>query len=247
MTIKEVAQLSGVSVRTLHHYDQMGLLCPQRTEQNGYRHYTEADLDTLQQILLWRACGYPLAHIASLLADPGLDRLAALERQEAHLAAEMQRLSTMLETLRTTRQYYKGERTMMQQEKFKGFDFTTPNPYEAEAREKWGDASVDASNQAVAALDEDGKMQLTNEMNALFARLATLRDTDPASDEAQLAMQEYYTFLRRFHPFTPQQFAGLGQMYLLDERFTNNIDAFGPGLASFLEKAMAVFSQEQEN
>lgn len=135
MLAHEVAGLSGVSVRTLHHYDSIGLLRPSRRTENGYRDYSDHDLDRLQQILLFRACGFPLEQIRTLLGSPSFDREQAFLLQRKILTHEKERINAMLCTLEKSMRSMKGELEMSSTEKFGGFDFSK-NPYEDETRRR---------------------------------------------------------------------------------------------------------------
>lgn len=245
MNAKQVAALTGVSVRTLHHYDDIGLLRPERNPENGYRSYAEDDLDTLQQILFFRACGFPLAKIGALLRSPDFDREQAFALQRKYLLHERARIDAMLETLGNTIRAWREERTMTNEEKFSGFDFSH-NPYEDEARERWGDKAVDESNAYVAGLGKEGQKQLEENMNALFRDLAAVRQEDPASETAQAAIDKMYHFFNGNFgaQYSLEAFAGLGEMYVADTRFTKNIDKFGEGTAAFLRDAMKAYAEK---
>lgn len=247
MTAKEVAAVSGVSVRTLHHYDGIGLLRPARREDNGYRQYTDADLGRLQQILFFRACGFSLDAIRRLLDSPSFDRMAACELQRKALLHERARIDATLETLENTMRAMRGEITMSKKEQFDGLDFSR-NPYEQEARERWGDAAVDKSNARLNKLGERGRKELGEVFGELFARLAALRGEAPASETAQAAIGEMFrVFNANFGTYTPEAFGNLGRMYVDDERFTRNIDQFGEGLAAFLAEAMGIYAERRAN
>ncbi|GER66562.1 hypothetical protein BpJC7_01400 [Weizmannia acidilactici] len=132
---------------------------------------------------------------------------------------------------------------MSNEEKFKGFRFKG-NPYEQEAREKWGDQAVNKANANLKKLSADEKSDLADEMNGIYRELARIRHTAPDSTEAQDAIRKWYEYLNRhFGHYSPESFKGLGQMYVDDERFTKNIDKFGEGLAAFMAAAMAVFAE----
>ena len=134
MKVKEVADLVGISVRTLHHYDEIGLLIPDDTTGSGYRVYSDENLETLQQILFFRELGFPLKKIKEIIHNPSFDRQEALEIQHKMLLEKKNRLNKMIRTLEKTIQYSKGEIKMSNKEKFEGFNFSQ-NPYEQEARE----------------------------------------------------------------------------------------------------------------
>lgn len=242
MKVKEVADLTGVSVRTLHHYDEIGLLVPDNVTEAGYRVYSDENLTTLQQILFFREVGFPLKKIKELLESPSFNRQEAFELQRDMLVAKRRQLETMIETIDKTLQSERGEMTMTNEEKFKGFDFSS-NPYEQEARERWGDAAVDKANKNVSQFGENEQQ----EMNRIYSNLAALRGTDPASTEAQAAIGEWYAFLNKIADYSKEAFAGLGEMYVADERFTKNIDQFGEGLAVFMRDAMRAYADRGES
>jgi DNA-binding transcriptional MerR regulator len=244
MNPNEVAALTGVSVRTLHHYDTIGLLCPDRNAENGYREYSEKDLDLLQQILFFKECGFSLAVIQKLLSSASFDRNKAFALHRSYLLGEKQRIDTMLRTLEKTKKACKGELTMTQEEKFKGFDLTD-NPYKEEARRLWGDEAVDQSNAHIESLTPQGRQEIAKGMHDLFSGLAALRREAPDSDVAQKAMENMYRYFNQNfgNTYSPEAFAGLGQMYSSDERFEKNIDQYGEGLSQFLAEAMAVYAK----
>lgn len=238
MKVKEVADLTGVSVRTLHHYDEIGLLVPDSVTESGYRMYSNNNLATLQQILFFRELGFPLKKIKALLESPSFDRLEAFELQRDMLLAKRTQLDLMIDTISKTIQHEKGELPMTNEEKFKGFDFSH-NPYEQEARERWGDQAVDESSEKAAQF---GKA-FQDEMNRIYFKLADLRHLPPDSAEAQEAIGEWYTLLNKIGSYSLEAFKGLGEMYVADERFTKNIDQFGEGLAMFMRDAMGVYAE----
>ena len=194
MRVKEVADLVGISVRTLHHYDEIGLLTPDETTESGYRLYSNENLETLQQILFFK-----------------------------------------------TIQHTKGEIEMTNKEKFEGFDFSH-NPYEEEARERWGDTAVDKANEYSKGMSKEKQ----EEFNDIYRNLAALRHGSPDSKEAQSAIKVWYDYLQNFGHYSLDAFKGLGQMYVADERCTKNIDKFGEGLAQFMCDAMEVYADRKK-
>ena len=246
MNAKQVAELSGLSVRALHHYDEIGLLRPRRNAQNGYREYLEEDLDKLQQILFFRQCGFSLERIKKLLSNPRFDRARAFELQKKHLMLEKERIEAMLSTLERTLKTLKGEDSMSQREKFKGFDFSY-NPYEEEAKQLWGDETVEKSNDFIASKSDRERKDMEKILDELFRELAEIRDEDPDSHLAQEAIDKMYrVFNESFgHYYTLESFASLGNMYVMDDRFRANIDKYGEGLAEFLSKAMQEYADRQ--
>lgn len=241
MKVKEVAELAGISVRTLHHYDDIGLLSPAETTDAGYRIYSQQDLETLQQILFFRELGFPLKKIKDIIHEPSFDREEALAMQHRMLLEKQKQLEKKIHTIEKTIQEVKGERTMTDKEKFEGFDFSH-NPYEEEARQRWGDKAVNEANKKAGQSTGADKDRL----NDIYRNLAAVRHLSPESKEAQDRIHEWYVFLQRFGNYTPEMFKNLGQMYVMDERFTKNIDQFGEGLAQFMADAMAVYADNLE-
>ncbi len=246
MNAKEVAKLTGISVRTLHHYDDIGLLCPKRNKENGYRNYSEEDMDRLQQILFFRECGFPLSQIQRMLSSTSYNREDAFLLQKKYLMHEKKRIEAMLHTLNKSMKLMKGEITMSVYEKFKGFDMNN-NPYEKEARRLWGDETVDKSNAYIESLNEDEKKSISQGMDDLFSELAAIRNENPASDISQRAMEKMYGYFNKNFggQYTPQAFAGVGKLYITDVRFTENIDRYGTGLSEFLAEAMRIYADNQ--
>lgn len=241
MKIKEVANLVGISVRTLHHYDQIGLLVPSGATAAGYRLYSDNDLEVLQQILFFKELGFPLKTIKEIINNPSFNREEALTMHRDMLLEKRKQLSEILDTVEKTIQYYKGEIQMTNKEKFEGFDFSQ-NPYEQEARERWGNPAVDEANKKVSGMSAEQQAQF----NTIYRNLTTLRKSSPQSAEAQAGIQEWYTFLNTIGNYSLDAFKGLGQMYVADERFTQNIDQFGEGLAQFMCDAMAYYADSRK-
>lgn len=241
MKIGELSQLAGVSVRTLHHYDAIGLLCPQEQTACGYRLYSQQDMDSLQDILLFKELGFPLAEINKIIRDPSFDRLAALQTQRELMQSNQAHLEAVLITLETTIRHMKGEIMMSDKEKF---DFNH-NPYEQEARDRWGDKAVDESNRRLNSKTTQEMNVLQTDIASAFTRLAAIRHTDPRAPEAQKAIGEWFRTLNTMGAYTKEAFAGLGRMYVDDVRFTKNIDKYGDGLAKFLCDAMQAYAESK--
>ncbi|GFR39265.1 MerR family transcriptional regulator [Insulibacter thermoxylanivorax] len=244
MHVKEAAELAGISVRTLHYYDEIGLLIPDEVTEAGYRVYSERNLETLQEILFFRELGFSLKQIKEIMSDPAYDRQAALELHRKMLIEKRDRLDQLITTIDKTIQHMKGEIKMTVEEKFQGFDFSR-NPYEQEARERWGDQAVDESKAKLGKMSEAEMKALQDEIHAIYSKLAQLRHGSPESEEAQAAIEEWYRALNRFGHYSLEAFKGLGQLYVDDERFTKNIDQFGEGLAAFMRDAMAVYADRR--
>ncbi|MBU8784114.1 MerR family transcriptional regulator [Bacillus licheniformis] len=247
MKVKEVADLVGISVRTLHHYDEIGLLAPSETTEAGYRLYSDDDLEKLQQILFFRELDFTLKKIKSILENPSFDKNEALQLHRKALLEKRSRLDQMIATIDKTIQFAKGEINMTNEEKFAGFDFSQ-NPYEEEARERWGDEAVDRSKAYIESMSEGERKKMEQQYDAIYRKIAALREGAPDSEEAQAAIKEWYDFLNNNtgHSYSLEAFKGLGQMYVADKRFTKNIDQYGAGLAKFMCDAMTVFADRNQ-
>jgi hypothetical protein len=181
--------------------------------------------------------------VVEIINSPSFDRQEALVLHRKMLVEKRRRLDKMLETLDKTTRHTKGEIAITNKEKFEGFDFSH-NPYEQEARERWGDKAVDAANAKVGSMSKEDQKELSTEMEAIYRKLSDLRHDSPASKEAQAAIEAWYDLLNHnFGNYSLDAFKGLGQMYADDARFTKNIDRFGEGLAVFMRDAMAVFAE----
>lgn len=242
LSISEMAKLTGVSIRTLRYYDQIGLLCPETAVDSGYRWYGKADVERMRQILFYRELDFPLKDIQMILADPQYDRQEALRRQHRLLQLKRDRLDRLLELLEAN---LKGEQTM----EFKGFDAAeleaARRQYVGEAKARWGDtAAWRQSRERTADCDSKGFAAQAAEMNGILRRAAALRNTDPASPEARAVVQEWQAFISaHYYDCTKEVLAGLGQMYAGDGRFQKNLDQFGEGTAAFLSAAMEVYTK----
>lgn len=246
MQVKQVADLVGISVRTLHHYDAIGLLVPSGMTKSGYRQYSEKDLETLQHILFFRELGFPLKEIKNMLDNPKFDQLEALSLQRKMLLEKRQNVDKMITTIEKTIKHMKGDVKMTQEEKFDGLNFSH-NPYEQEARERWGHQSVDQANAKLEKLSKKEQGIIAEKWNMIFRELADLRDENPGSHNVQAAIQSWYDFLNKhIHTYSLEAFKGLGQLYVEDERFTKNIDKYGNGLAQFMRDAMSLYVEQHK-
>lgn len=238
MQIKELATISHVSVRTLHHYDNIGLLTPSTTSQAGYRIYSDENIEALQQILFYKELGFSLKSIKEIIQNPLFNRQEAMESHLKSLVEKKERMNSMIDTLEKSIAAMKGEKTMSNEDKFKGFEFNTKH-YEEEAIERWGEKKVASTNKNWSQSNQD-------KFNAIYFKLAAIRHLKPDSNEAQEGIKEWYDYLNTVGDYSLESFNGLGLMYVEDERFKKNIDQFGEGLAQFMMKAMAVYSDRNK-
>ncbi|MDW7617278.1 MerR family transcriptional regulator [Peribacillus simplex] len=243
MKVKELAGLVGISVRTLHYYDEIGLLSPEETTDSGYRLYSDENLEMLQQILFFRELDMPLKEIKQMISSTSFDKQEALRQHQKMLLEKRNQLDKLINTVDKSIKHMKGEIQMTDKEKFEGFDFSQ-NPYEEEARERWGDKAVDESKAKVTGMSKDAQKIVSD----IYIKLASIRNASPESEEAQKAIKEWYDCLNNnFGTYSPEAFKGLGQMYVDDQRFTKNIDQYGDGLAKFMCDAMGHFADANKN
>jgi DNA-binding transcriptional MerR regulator len=236
----ELAKLSRVSSRTLRHYDQVGLLPPAYTGHNGYRYYTQPELLRLQRILLLRELGLGLETIGQVL-DGQADQLDALSVHRKWLLAERDRLDRMARTVAATISALQQGDAMSGEEIFKDFD---TNPYEEEARQRWGDQAVADSKARHAALSAADKQAFMAEAGAINEELARCLDAGLPADDArvQAAVERHYRWICVSWTPDADSYLGLGRMYVEDSRFTAFYDKSRAGLASYLLEGITVYA-----
>ncbi|SFK75119.1 DNA-binding transcriptional regulator, MerR family [Paenibacillus sp. 1_12] len=244
--VKEVAELVNISVRTLHHYDEIGLLAPESINQSGYRLYTDRELEKLQQILFFREIGFSLKEIKVILDDPEFDRTRALLAHKELLLEKKKRLERIIETVNQSIQSAQGGMKMSNKDKFEGFDQSAieehKKKYAAEARQKYGNAAVEAVEKRTDRYTKEDWAKITAENDNIHTRITTAMHRGPDDPEVQVAVGELRQHITdHYYDCTPEIFRGLGDLYVMDERFTANIDKHKPGLAVFLREAMQVY------
>jgi MerR family transcriptional regulator, thiopeptide resistance regulator len=242
-TVGELSKLTGVTVRTLHHYDEIGLVRPSARTAAGYRLYDDDDVLRLQQVLLFRELGLPLPEIAAVLDDPEYRRDDVLRRHREVLVAKRTRLDAMVAALDAAlAQQQKGHAMKPEDVKslFDGFD---PAQYEAEAEERWG--NTDAYKESQKRVKRYGKADwdaIKAEGDAIYRKLADLMaaGTSASDPTVQAAAEEHREHISKwFYPCSKEIHRGLGEMYIADPRFTANLDRYAPGFAQFLRDAFA--------
>lgn len=247
-TVHQLAALSGVSVRTLHHYDEIGLL-PALRSGNNYRRYGSDQVNRLQQILLYRETGMPLSDIARLLDDPNYDAPHALQAHLKRLQAQRERVDDLIATVEKTIAIYEGGNTMSDEEKFEAFKQRSieknEEEYGSEVRERWGDETADASAKKFAGMTKEGWKDVQDiEAQMKEALLAGMASGDAAGPDAQRAADLHRQWLCRFWPdgmYTADAHRGMAEMYVADERFKAYYEAFGEGAAAFLRDAIIAY------
>ena len=232
--------MTGVSVRTLHYYDEIGLLKPTETTGAGYRLYGGEALARLQQILFFRELGFPLKEIRAILASPSFDAREALKNHRRLLVMERDRLDDLIRLADRT---MKGEQAMSFEEFNRGEIAAARKQYAEEAEERWG--STDAyreSERKTASYTQGDWSRIQSEAEAIYRRFAEDQARRPGDPAVQKLVGEWQAFItRNFYSCTDEILAGLGEMYSADPRFAENIDRYGVGLADFMSRAVAVY------
>jgi DNA-binding transcriptional MerR regulator len=251
-TVKQMAKLSGVSVRALHHYDAIGLLKPRAVGANGYRYYDRQDLLRLQQILFHRALETPLKDIQAALDDPDFDLAAALRAQRARLAAEAERYAQLTAIVDRTLANLEGDETMDDRMLFEGFDPKKQAEHEAWLVERYGDEAAQRIADAKAGMKTWGKKDWSHfqeEAKAIEHDLAkALKQGLPVdSDPVTTIMRRHWAWVGRSwnREPTPDAFKGLGHLYRENPEFTARYEAIAPGLTEYFAEAMRVFAEKR--
>ncbi len=243
MHIKEFAKLCGVSVRTLHYYDEIGLLKPAFVdEQNGYRFYDGKSLEHIQEILFFKELDFPLKSISEILSSPDYDKHKALKEQRKLLILKRERLQRIIDALDFAE---KGKITM---NAFDNNEFDTARKqYEVEAKERFGKTDAYKEHEQKTASYSKGKWQQVNDgLNDVLAKFADCFQSGqaPNADDAQALVKELQSYItENYYSCGNEILKGLGQMYVADERFRENIDKHAVGTAQFISEAIEIYCE----
>ncbi|MDA9470843.1 MerR family transcriptional regulator [Enterococcus sp. 5H] len=224
-TIKKVAELSGISTRTLRYYDEINLLKPARINSSGYRIYGTKEIDRLQQILFYRSLDMKLEEILKLLETPNYDPKEALQNHYQQLLEKRNQIDHLILTVEKTLRYQKGEITMTDKEKFAGFKQSkleeNEKKYGKEIREKYGEKTIEDSNQKWLNLSEEDFTKMENTEKEMLAALKlVIVSQDFKSDEAKTVFLKHKEWLNYTSlDYSTELHANLGLMYAADERF----------------------------
>ncbi|MBR5572654.1 MAG: MerR family transcriptional regulator [Oscillospiraceae bacterium] len=234
MQIKEFAEFMGVSVRTLHYYDEIGLLKPASVDRStGYRFYDENSLLRMQEILFYRELDFSLKRIGDILSSPHYDKNKALQEQKQLLTLKKERLERLISAIDGA---VKGENVMIT------FDSREIESYKEEAKARWGDTALYTEyTEKIAGKNEADLFAGMHTVLAAFSDCMK-RGNEPDSHEAQALVKELQDYIStNFYTCTKEILAGLGQMYTADARFKANIDTHGEGTAQFIGTAIRYF------
>jgi DNA-binding transcriptional MerR regulator len=238
-TVKRTAKIAGVSVRTLHHYDEIGLLKPSSHSAAGYRLYQEQDLQRLQQVLFFKELGFDLKEIKRILADPDFDRRRALVEHRKLLLERQERFGRLIQSVdRTLKAMQRG--VPMNAKMFDGFDQAA---LEEEARQRWGDTSAWAESQKKwKSYSDADKAEMERDNKAILEGLVAHLNREPNDPAVQAVIAQHHGSINRWFFTCPKDvYRQIGDGYVDDPRFTAFWDSVKPGLAVFVRDAIRVY------
>lgn len=248
-TINKIAGLAGITLKTLRHYDKLGLLVPSGRSDAGYRLYSDEDVEKLQQILFFRELDFPLVRIKEIMDNPDYDRQRALEMQIEFLEERAKRYRSLSTLAKKTLKKLKGDEKMKNDEMFEGFDYDKivehEKKYEAEVKERWGETDAyKISKQRTDKYTKEDWERINNEIGANFEMLLRcFRENVPAESEEMMAVCDGFRnhITKNFYPCTLEIYSNLGNMYVMDERFTAYYDKYEVGLAKYYNDAIQYY------
>ncbi len=242
VSVKQLAGIAGVSVRTLHYYDAFGLLKPSVTAENSYRYYDKAAMIRLQQILYYKELGFSLSQIKMILDDPGFDLLSALQSHKAALQIQSKRIKRLIATIDRTMLFLKGKLNMKQNEFFEGFSEQKQKQYEQEIRDLYGDQAFmgvkDWNSYSPAE-----KERIKSESQAIYHDLVALMPKGYADPDVQAVIERWRQHLRYFYEPSVERMRGLANLYNEHPDFLATFNAIHPDLAGFMKQAIDFYCQ----
>jgi len=246
-TVKQLSKLAGVSVRTLHYYDEIGLLKPSSLGSNGYRHYEKEALLKLQQILFYRELDLSLEEIKSILGHPDFDLLAALRSHKETLQGRIERLNHLLRTVDDTIDHLKGKGNMNAKGMFEGFNEEEQEKYALEAEKLYDPETVRESNRKWKAYPPAEKERILAEGRAIYVDLIASMPKGEASAEVQAIIGRWHQHMQYFWSPRDEQLLGLANGYNEDARFRANFDKMHPKLAGFMRSAVKEYVKNRKS
>lgn len=242
-SVQALAKIAGVSVRTLHHYDEIGLLVPQR-QKNGYRSYGEPELLRLQQILFFRELDVPLEDIAKILSRKDFDMSASLKEHRVRIENKKKRLTKLLGTIDDTLAKLEGKKELDPEALFDAFWEKHETEYAAEAEQRWGHTDAyKQSKERTKHLTKDDFKKMAKDADVFMKKFVACIESGPDSDETQAMIQQHYESLRTFYDPSPELYRSLAEMYVADDRFRAYYDKYDPRMADFIKEAMIVYCE----
>lgn len=245
-TIQQLATLASVSVRTLHYYDEIGLLSPAFVKNNGYRYYTKRELLRLQQILFFKELEFSLEDIKKIMLSKTYDPKKALGDQKIMFKLKKKRVEKLLLTLDKTIKSMNQKKEIKDEELYGGFTKEEMESYEAEAKERWGNTQAwKQSKERTKNWTKEEYKQAAEQGDALMKKIVAEMPKGPEHPDVQKLIAEHYNSLRAFYEPALEMYRGLGEMYVADERFKKYFTKYHPRMAEFMREAMIYFVEHQ--
>lgn len=247
-TVKQVSDLAGISVRTLHYYDEIGLLVPSKVGQNSYRYYDDAALLRLQQILFYREIGMELTQIKDVLDNPGFDVVEALESHRTVLLDKSDRLLKLVKTVDDTIEHLQGAKTMTKRQLFQAFSDEKQKEYEREVRLQYDPQIVNQSVKRWNNYSQAQKEAIGNEGNQVYSDMVEAIEAgqDSTSEEVQAILKRWHAHLRYFYEPTLDILRGLGDLYTTHPDFIANFAKIHPDLAEYMRTGINQYVDDLE-
>lgn len=244
-TVKQLSTLAGVSTRTLHYYDEIGLLKPSSVGSNGYRHYDEDAVLRLQQILFFKELGFGLKEIKEVIDQPDFDVLQALEVHRLTLQERVDQLTRLIDTVEKTILHYQGDITMDDKNLFEGFSEEKQKEYEDEIRERYGEKDLKESQRRWKSYSQEKKEAIKAEGEAIFAAIGMNMEKGHKSAEVQAQIKALHEHMGYFYECSYERLLGLGQLYNQHPDFIARFQQIHPDLPEFLEKAIEYYCRDE--
>jgi DNA-binding transcriptional MerR regulator len=245
-TVKQLSRMAGITPRTLHYYDEIGLLKPSRVGENSYRYYGEEALIRLQQILLYRELDMPLDRIKEIMGRRDFDVLVALEHHKQELGKRIARLERLVATVDRTIDYVKGNNAMSENQLFDVFSEEQQAEYEKEAMQMYDPETVKVSHRKWKSYTTAEKQRIGEEGNTIYQDIIQAMPKGPASPEAQACIERWRRHMDYFWTPNLDQLLGLANLYNDDPRFKANFDKVHPDLATFMRSAVSVYIENRK-
>jgi DNA-binding transcriptional MerR regulator len=244
-TIKQIADMAGVSRRTLHFYDEKGLLKPSRVGNNGYRYYDEDSLLRLQQIMLYREMGLELQQIKIILEDPDFDMVSVLQVHRQNLRDKIDRLQTLIRTVDATLMHLMGELDMKGNNMFEGFTEEKQKQYDKEAIESWGEKASRSIN-LWNSYSQERRQAIMQEGKEIYEGIVSNMGKGTKSPEIRALLKRWHEHLKNYYEPTLEILKGLGEMYYDHPDFNANFSKMHPDLPAFLKEAILIYVNDLE-
>jgi MerR family transcriptional regulator, thiopeptide resistance regulator len=245
-TIKQLSKLAGISVRTLHYYDEVGLLRPARRQKNDYRQYEEPELLKLQQILFFRELDFPILEIKRIMSLPDFDMVKALRQQKKFIELKQKRLIGLTRTIDQTIKKINIQITMEDKDLYVSLSKEEMDQYAKEAKERWGNTDAyKQSQEQVKKMTKVDFARIQKEGDDLMREIVLNMSKGPESKEVQALIERHYNNLRTFYEPNLEMYRGLAEMYVADPRFTAYYEKYVKGLVQFMRDAMVYYTDAQ--